>query len=218
MNRRFVAYYRVSTQKQGTSGLGLEAQRESVVTYLNGGNWELLKEFTEVETATNKRNRPELSAALAYCKLVKAALIVAKLDRLARNVAFVSTLMESGVDFVAADFPQANRLTIHILAAVAEHEAEMVSKRTKDALAAAKARGVKLGNPNLTDEARGAGRAARAVRADENAQRIRPIVEALQAQGLGLRGIARELNTQSIRTPLGKEWTATAVKNTMARW
>ena len=143
---RFVAYYRVSTDRQGKSGLGLEAQREAVQSYLNGGSWTLAAEVTEVESG--KRNdRPELDRALGLCRLYGATLVVAKLDRLARNVAFISKLMESGVDFVAVDFPQANRLTVHILAAVAKHEAAMISQRTKAALAAAKARGVKLGNP-----------------------------------------------------------------------
>ena len=139
---------------QGKSGLGLEAQREAVQSYLDGGSWTLAAEVTEVESG--KRNdRPELDRALGLCRLYGATLVVAKLDRLARNVAFISKLMESGVDFVAVDFPQANRLTVHILAAVAEHEAAMISQRTKAALAAAKARGVKLGNPaNLSQPAR----------------------------------------------------------------
>src|ERR671910_966338 len=141
---RFVAYYRVSTDKQGRSGLGLEAQREAVQSFLNGGSWTLAAEVTEVESG--KRNdRPELDRALGLCRLYGATLVVAKLDRLARNVTFISKLMESGVDFVAVDFPQANRLTVHILAAVAEHEAAMISARTKAALAAAKARGVQVG-------------------------------------------------------------------------
>ena len=121
-NGKFVAYYRVSTQKQGQSGLGLEAQKEAVRVYLNGGRWKLVGEFKEVESG--KRNdRPALAEALAMCRIHGATLIIAKLDRFARNVAFISNLMESGVEFTATDFPQANRLTIHILAAVAEHEA-----------------------------------------------------------------------------------------------
>lgn len=214
--KRYVSYLRVSTDKQGRDGYGVDAQREAVTGYLNGGKWELLKEFVEVESG-RKKDRPELAAALEHCKLTKATLIVAKLDRLARNVAFVSSLMESGVDFVAVDFPEANRLTIHILAAVAEHEAGMISARTKVALAAAKARGVKLGNPNLTDEARKLGRTARAAKSDEFAHRIRPIIEGLKMQGMGLRETARELNRQGIRTPRGKDWSAAAVKNALAR-
>src|SRR3954449_713724 len=152
-NGRFIAYYRVSTQAQGANGLGLEAQRAAVLAYLDGGSWHLAAEFVEVESG-RKDDRPELAKALAACRRLGATLVIAKLDRLARNVAFVSNLMEAGVEFVAVDFPQANRLTIHILAAVAEHEREMISARTKAALSAAKARGTKLGTPNLTDDAR----------------------------------------------------------------
>src|SRR5271163_3179620 len=141
---RFVSYLRVSTARQGVSGLGLEAQREAVARYLNGGSWSLVQEVVEIESG--KRNdRPAIAEALRLCRLHRATLIIAKLDRLARNVHFISSLMESGVEFVAVDFPQANRLTVHILAAVAEHEASMISARTKAALGAAKARGVRLG-------------------------------------------------------------------------
>src|SRR5262249_9460343 len=147
---KFVAYYRVSTDKQGKSGLGLEAQRKAVLDYLNGGTWHLVGEFTEIESG--KRNeRPELVKALAACKRNKAKLVIAKLDRLSRNLAFIATLMDSGVEFVAVDNPHANKLTVHILAAVAQHECEMIAQRTKDALQAAKARGVVLGNPRLAD-------------------------------------------------------------------
>jgi DNA invertase Pin-like site-specific DNA recombinase len=138
---KWVSYLRVSTDKQGESGLGIEAQRKAVETYLNGGSWTLAQEFVEVESGKRSNNRPQLAAALAACKKLKAKLVVAKLDRLARNVAFISKLMESGVEFVACDFPHANKLTIHILAAVAEHERELISSRTKAALAAAKERG-----------------------------------------------------------------------------
>src|SRR2546428_4213436 len=147
---KFVAYFRVSTDKQGKSGLGLEAQREAVLTYLDGGRWSLVQEFVEVESG--KRNdRPELTAALAACKKHKAKLVIAKLDRLSRNLAFIATLMDSGVEFVAVDNPHANRLTLHILAAVAEHERHMIADRTKAALQAAKARGIRLGR-NGTDQ------------------------------------------------------------------
>jgi DNA invertase Pin-like site-specific DNA recombinase len=155
-NGNFVAYYRVSTQRQGRSGLGLEAQQKAVRDHLNGGNWRIVAEFTEIESG-QRPGRPQLAAALKACRAVGATLIIAKLDRLARNVHFVSGLMESGVEFTAVDFPQANRLTVHILAAVAEHEAKMISERTKAALAAAKRRGVKLGGDHgarLTVKAR----------------------------------------------------------------
>ncbi len=212
---KFVAYYRVSTERQGQSGLGLEAQESAVLEYLNGGGWQLVGRFIEVESG--KRNdRPELARALAACRRVGATLVIAKLDRLARNVAFVANLMESGVEFVACDFPQANRLTIHILAAVAEHEREMISQRTKAALAAAKARGVRLGNPNITAEvqARGAvaGLAARQQKAATRAADLQPIIARIQAGGAtSLRAIAAELDARGIPAPRGGRWSATAV-------
>src|SRR5262249_11444060 len=164
-----IAYYRVSTKRQGRSGLGLEAQEAAVRDFLNGGNWRLVKEFTEIESG-KRTDRPQLEKAFQACRVYGAKLIIAKLDRLARNVAFISNLMESGVEFEAVDFPQANRLTIHIMAAMAEHEAKMISERTKAALAAAKRRGVKLGGDRgarLTAQARAAGRAALQARAQE---------------------------------------------------
>src|SRR5256884_8398558 len=147
---KFIAYFRVSTDKQGKSGLGLEAQREAVLTYLDGGRWSLVQEFVEIESGKHNE-RPQLAAALAACKKHKAKLVIAKLDRLSRNLAFIATLMESGVEFIAVDNPHATKLTVHILAAVAEHEREMISERTIAALQAAKARGVRLGNPNLSE-------------------------------------------------------------------
>lgn len=140
-NGKFISYLRVSTARQGASGLGLEAQREAVSRYLNGGKWQLVQEIVEVESG--KRNdRPAIAEALRLCRLHRATLVIAKLDSLACNVHFISLLMQSGVDFVACDFPQANRLTVYILAAVAAHEATMISSRSKAALLAAKARGV----------------------------------------------------------------------------
>src|SRR3982751_276964 len=176
---RFVAYYRVSTDRQGRSGLGLDAQREAVQRYLDGGSWTLAAEVTEVESG-KRTDRPELDRALGLCRLYGATLVVAKLDRLARNVAFISKLMESGVEFVAVDFPQANRLTVHILAAVAEHEAAMISQRTRADLA----RGVKLGNPaNLHNQLAGSarGNAAKAARADKRAADLLPVIVPLKA-------------------------------------
>ena len=142
MARQFIAYYRVSTDRQGRSGLGLDAQREAVLRHLAGHAGKLVAEFCEIESG-NRSDRPQLAAAIAAAKKAKATLIIAKLDRLARNVHFVSGLMESGVDFVAADNPHANKLMVHMLAAFAEHEREQISQRTKDALAAAKARGIR---------------------------------------------------------------------------
>ena len=144
--RPYIAYYRVSTQRQGRSGLGLEAQQQAVNVFLHGHEELIIESFTEIESG-RKNDRPQLAAALDACRRYKAVLVIAKLDRLARNVHFISGLMESGVEFVAVDMPEANRLTIHILAAVAEHERETISQRTKAALQAAKARGTKAGQP-----------------------------------------------------------------------
>lgn len=216
---RFVAYYRVSTDKQGRSGLGLEAQQEAVRQHLNGGQWTLAAEFTEVESGKDN-GRPELQKALKAAKLYGAKLIIAKLDRLARNVAFVSNLMESGVEFVAVDFPQANRLTIHILAAVAEHEAAMISQRTKAALAAAKARGTKLGGNRgsiIDDAARQASAATRAARAKDRSSQLLPIIEDLKANGItSLNAIANELTARRIPTARGgMSWTAMGVSRVL---
>ena len=143
-----MAYYRVSTDKQGQSGLGLDAQRAAVELHARSVGAEVVAEFQDVESG-RKADRVGLAAALATCRAKRATLLIAKLDRLARSVAFISNLMEGGVDFVAADMPSVNRLTVHVLAAVAEHEREMISQRTKAALAAAKVRGTRLGNPRL---------------------------------------------------------------------
>ena len=189
---KFVAYYRVSTQRQGRSGLGLEAQKHAVTEFLNGGTWELVGEYTEVESGKGSNamaRRPVLREALDFCKKHKAHLLVAKLDRLARNVAFISALMESKVEFTACDFPTANRLTIHILAAVAEFERETISKRTKEALAVAKARGVKLGNPNLKPD-----NEKRSREAQEFAESLRATLEGFKAQGFSQRRMVDELN------------------------
>lgn len=212
----FVAYYRVSTDKQGKSGLGLEAQRKAVEDFLDGGNWELVEEFTEIESGCRK-DRPELERAMAACRKHKATLVIAKLDRLARNVAFVANLMESGVEFVAVDMPQANKLTVHILAAVAEHERAMISQRTKDALAAAKARGVKLGNPNIA-MARAKGQLVIKSKADKHAQNVLPVITAIRDAGVtSLRGIANALNQRGIETARGGSWHAASVGRIIRR-
>ena len=160
MRGRFISYLRVSTDKQGEHGYGIDAQRKAVTDFLNGGSWELVEEFVEVESG-KRSDRPELAKALAACRKHKAKLVIAKLDRLARNVAFIANLMDSKVEFVCCDMPQATRLTIHVLAAVAEHEREMIAKRTKDGLAAAKARGKILGNPKLAGRQSGRSNRAR---------------------------------------------------------
>lgn len=218
---KFIAYLRVSTDKQGRSGLGIEAQRKAVSDYLNGGNWQLLAEYVEIESG--KRNdRPQLLAALMHAKATGATIVIAKLDRLARNVAFISNLMESGVEFVAVDMPMANRLTVHVLAAVAEHEREMISQRTKVALAAAKARGTKLGNPNGARALRGRGNAAAvaAIKASaaSHTARVLPVIAAIRAEGItSLNAIAAELNRRGILTARGGHWYATTVRNTLTQ-
>lgn len=213
---KFVAYYRVSTDKQGIRGLGIAAQETAVRDYLNGGHWELVGQFTEVESG--KRNdRPELAKALAECRLRKATLIIAKLDRLARNVAFISNLMESKADFVAVDFPQANRLTIHILAAVAEHEARMISERTKAALAEKKKQGKPLGRPNpeiaaYARQGSAAGLRVRREKARERARDLQPALNAIRAKGVtSHNGIARELNALGHTAPKGGSWSQVQV-------
>src|ERR1700733_2493251 len=205
---RFVSYLRVSTTQQGVSGLGLEAQRASVAAHLNGGRWELLQEIVEVESG-KRSDRPKLAEALRLCRHKKATLVIAKLDRLARNVAFISNLMESGVEFVAVDMPQANRFVVHILAAVAEQEAEAISKRTKAALAAAKARGTRLGGRRVSAERwaeiRVAAGVARSNEADQRAAlKVLPVIHELQDAGAtSLRQIAAGLNERNITTPRG---------------
>jgi len=211
MEGTFVAYYRVSTDRQGRSGLGLEAQKKAVADYLNGGGWKLAGEFTEVETG-KRSDRPELQNALALCRRRKAKLVIAKLDRLSRNVAFIATLMDSRVEFIAVDNPHATKLTIHILAAVAEHEREMIAARTKAALQAAKARGVRLGR-------NGAERLAPAYReaAMDRARNLAPLFAEFQKQGLSARAMAREMNTRAILPPRGGKWHAATVQRVAAR-
>lgn len=219
---KFVAYYRVSTARQGQSGLGLEAQQEAVRAYLNGGNWSLVAEVIEVESG-KRSDRPKLAEALRLCRLQGATLIIAKLDRLARNVAFISNLMESGVDFVAVDFPQANRLTVHILAAVAEHEREMIAARTKAALGAAKARGTKLGGDrgnfaSIRHRGNPVSVAVRSAKADKRATDLAPIIQELQTSGASLRTIAADLTQRGIETPRkGGTWNAVQVKRVLER-
>jgi len=205
----YTHYLRVSTQKQGIDGYGIDAQRAAIAKYTPAA------EFIEVESGKRK-DRPELLKALDFCKRNNSTLVVAKLDRLARNVAFVSTLMESGVEFICADFPTANRLTIHIIAAVAEHEAAMISSRTKAGLLAAKKRGVNLGKA-IAPEKASKGRATQSEIANRNADKVRNTMNGLATAGMSLRKIAAELNAMAVPTPRNGLWTAQAVKNAQAR-
>lgn len=219
----FIAYFRVSTDRQGKSGLGLDAQREAVRGYVTG-HGSIIEEFTEVESG-KKNERPQLAFALAACRRHRAILIIARLDRLARNLAFIANLMESGVDFVAVDMPHANRLTVHIIAAVAEDEGRRISTRTRDALAAAKKRGIRLGNPNPRTALALAHQAHRTA-ASRYASTVRPLIEKLRAEEVGegeekkkrsLRSIAEELNLRNVKTARGGVWHAQQVANVLQR-
>jgi DNA invertase Pin-like site-specific DNA recombinase len=204
---QFVAYYRVSTDRQGTSGLGLDAQRTAVLAH--AANGQLIAEYTEVESGKKHTNRPQLLAALAECRRSGATLVIAKLDRLGRNVAFISALMEGGIDFVACDNPYANRLMLHMLAAFAEHEREQISQRTKAALAAAKARGVRLGNPRAKE----ALEIARAVHYSRRpAPEVLAVMQAFRSRGMSYRAIARELNRLNMRIYRDCAWFGVTVK------
>lgn len=212
----FIAYYRVSTQGQGRSGLGLDAQRAAVQAYVQSVGGALISEYKEVESGAID-DRPELNAAMRHCRSQKAMLVIAKLDRLARSVHFISKLLQSGIEFIAADMPHANKLTIHIIAAVAEYEREVIAQRTKAALKAAKARGVRLGNPNATQQSKVASDQTRN-RADTYAKNILPVIQALQAQGVtSLSHLARSLDASGVATQRGGRWTAAGVKNILMR-
>ena len=217
MSKKYVSYIRVSTKKQGASGLGLEAQRETINTFLNGGQWDLLKEFQEVESGKNNE-RLELQKALTHCHLTGATLLVAKLDRLSRDVHFITSLEKAGVEFTVCDFPFANKFTINIFAALAQYERELISQRTTAALQAKKARGAILGKPenlNLGAAAAGrtAGRIVRLENAIQFANKVKPIILSLKADGMSQNAISKRLNAESIRTASGKgTWTATAVR------
>jgi DNA invertase Pin-like site-specific DNA recombinase len=214
---RFIAYYRVSTARQGRSGLGLEAQRAAVAAYLNGGSWTLLAEHTEVESGKDDA-RPELQRALQRCQLTGATLLIAKLDRLSRDAHFLLGLEKAGVEFVAADMPNANRLTVRLMAVIAQEEREMISARTKAALAAAKARGVRLGGYKggpIVDHRKGT--AARQRRADAYAAKVAPIAMEMKRTGMSLGRISAELAAKGIQTANGGAWTPTAVRNLLMR-
>ncbi|AYJ86696.1 resolvase [Sphingomonas paeninsulae] len=214
----YVGYIRVSTAEQGRSGLGLEAQEEAIRRFMGAGDRLLVPLYREMESG--KRNdRPELAKALAHARLTGAKLLVAKLDRLARNVAFVSQLMDAGVEFTACDMPDASRMTIHIIAAVDENERKRISDRTKAALAAAKARGVILGGwrANGVKVDPSLGLEARQRAAGQFNDRVRVAVEDVKAEGIvSLGGIARRLNERGVQTRRGGEWTATQVARVLA--
>ena len=217
---KFVAYLRVSTARQGKSGLGLEAQRKAVDDFLNGGSWTVIREFVEVESG-KKADRPQLAKALQACRVHGAKLAIAKLDRLSRDAHFLLGLDKAGVDFVCADMPSANRLTVGIMAMVAEEERRMISERTKAALAAAKRRGVVLGGfrgGKLTAKARKAGSAAGKAKADARAADLADTVKELQAAGcVSLRAIAEGLEERGIPAARGGKWSANQVSRSLER-
>jgi len=219
--QKYIAYYRVSTKRQGASGLGIEAQRESVAVYLKSVNGKLCASFTEIESG-KRADRPQLAAALAACRLHHAVLCVAKLDRLSRNLCFLTNLMESGCAFECCDNPTANKLTVHILASVAEAEREMISTRTIAALQAAKRKGVVLGGDHgiTAAIARKGNRASAAVRSAAAAQRrndLQPVIAELRDSGCqSLAQIAAGLNERQIPTARGGEWGPAQVMRVMA--
>lgn len=207
----YVAYYRVSTDQQGRSGLGLEAQRAAVVQFVAARGGEIAAEFTEVESG-RKSDRPELASALAECRRRKVTLVIAKLDRLARNVAFIARLMDTGVPFLAVDMPTADRFMLHVYAAMAEEEARRTSARTKAALAAAKARGVELGRNGRVLAAE------RIAEADAFAASMAPTIGTLRAEGYTtVRSLAEELNRRNVPTAKGGSWHVPTVHHLLRR-
>jgi DNA invertase Pin-like site-specific DNA recombinase len=217
---KFVSYLRVSTGKQERSGLGLEAQRKAVADFLNGGQWTIIEEF--VETESGKRDdRPKLTEALTLCRLRGATLLIAKLDRLSRDASFLLELQKGEVRFVAADMPRADNFTVGILAMVAQREREMIATRTREALKAAKARGVKLGGdrgnlPAVAIEGARASARVRSQNAQKRASDLMPMVSAMIAEGRSLAQIAKVLNEKSISTARGGEWQATQIARVIA--
>ena len=220
---KIVSYHRVSTVRQGIAGLGIQAQTKAIEDFINVRNAEIVGSFTEVESGKNN-HRPELDKALHLAKVTGATLLIAKLDRLSRNAAFLLTLRDSGVRFVAADMPDANDLTVGIMALVAQQEREAISKRTKEALAAAKARGTKLGNPNGAAALRRAGKGNRAgvakiqAIANQHAANLAPVVQSLRSENIiSLGAIADALNQRGMLTPRGGRWHKSSVRNLLAR-
>lgn len=218
---KFVTYLRVSTKRQGDSGLGLDAQRKAVSDYLNGGAWAVCGEFVEIESGKSDVNRPQLQRAIAACRIYGAKLLIAKFDRLSRDAHFLLGLEKAGIEFVATDNPHANRLTVGIMALVADEERRAISARTKAALAAAKARGVKLGGNRgaiLTTEAKAKGVQVRIAKANNRATDLMPVIADIRAAGAkSLRRIADALNERGIPTAKGGLWSATQVGRVEAR-
>jgi len=213
-----VAYYRVSTVKQGSNGLGMDAQKAAVKAYAGSKGLKIIAEYTEVETGTNKRYRPEVHKAIEESKRRQATLLIARLDRLSRSVAFTSELMDSGIKFVCVDMPEANELTIHMMAALAQYEAKMISKRTKAALAAAKARGVKLGTPeNLTDLSRERSAASNLAAAKDAYKDQFHYIQLLRDNGTSYDRIAKTLNSEGKRTRQGKPFQAMTIYRILKR-
>jgi DNA invertase Pin-like site-specific DNA recombinase len=221
--RKVIAYFRVSTEAQGRSGLGLDAQRQAVTALCQTRGWQIMAEYTEVESG-KRADREQLTAALHHAKVTGGTLVIAKLDRLSRNAAFITALQDSGAKFIAADMPEANELTVHIMAAVAQAERQAIAKRTREAIAAAKVRGVKLGNPNgaaaIRRAAKGNGASLDAIKgnADAFATDLAPIVDRLRSEGLtSLPQIARGLNEGGFATPRGGNWHPSSVSNLLKR-
>lgn len=215
--KRYVAYFRVSTVKQGRSGLGLEAQQSIVNEFIRQTNGTLINKFVEVESGNQDTNRPQLQAALKACRQTRATLLIAKLDRLSRSAAFLMTLQEANTPFVACDMPEMNETVVGIMAVIARTERKMIGERTRVALQAAKQKGVKLGNPRL--KAGNAMSALAASLANQEAARARAsdlvdVVEDARNQGhTTLRAIASHMNNLGIATPRGGVWFASSVKN-----
>ena len=217
ISNQFVTYYRVSTARQGASGLGLDAQRQAVAQYLSGSVRTTVGEFVEVETGKGSNaldRRPQLRLALEMCKKTGSTLLIAKLDRLARNVHFVSGLIETGVDFIAADMPNANKVMIQMHAVMSEWERDQISERTKAALAAAKARGVVLGatgpaNLKTCND-------QRQQKAQEFRERLRPVLDGMKVQGLTRRVMVERLNALGIKAPMGGAWSLGQVQRLVA--